>query len=61
MRLPRREVARDAAAKGSFTDISEAVRFVRANPWLWRTLLAAGVSLLLFVGPSQVLLPFVFS
>jgi DHA3 family tetracycline resistance protein-like MFS transporter len=38
--------------------IAEAVRFVRANPWLWCTLLAAGLSLFAGYGPSQVLLPF---
>jgi uncharacterized membrane protein len=39
-------------------EIAEAVRFVRANPWLWGTLAAAGLSLLAFYGPYQVLLPF---
>jgi MFS family permease len=41
------------------SDISEGLDFVRRNPWLWRTLMAAGLSLLAFVGPSQVLLPFI--
>ncbi len=51
-----------AAARGSvrsaLADVAEGLRFVRANPWLWRTLVAAGLSLLAFVGPSQVLLPY---
>jgi MFS family permease len=38
--------------------IVEGLIFVRENPWLWRTLLAAGLALLAFAGPSQVLLPF---
>lgn len=59
MRLPRWHPAGDPRERRSLTDIGEAVRFVRANPWLCRTLLAAGLTMLLFVGPSQVLLPFV--
>jgi MFS family permease len=42
---------------GALDGLAEAARFVRANPWLSRTLLAAGLMLLVFVGPSQVLLP----
>ena len=34
-------------------------RFVRARPWLWGTLLSAAVGLLAFVGPVEVLVPFV--
>jgi DHA3 family tetracycline resistance protein-like MFS transporter len=59
MRTPRHRRPREVAAESSFSGIAEAVRFVRANPWLSRTLLAAGVTMLLFFGPSQVLLPFV--
>jgi MFS family permease len=40
------------------SELAEGLSFVRTNPWLWRTLVAAGISLLAFVGPSQVLLPF---
>lgn len=58
MRGPQR--TRQQRPSGSaFSGIGEAMRFVRANSWLWRTLLAAGLTLLLFVGPSQVLLPYV--
>lgn len=58
MRLPR---TRPDAVRpgGSLAGMAEAFRFARSNPWLWRTLVAAAVTLLLFVGPSQVLLPFV--
>jgi MFS family permease len=38
--------------------LSEGIRFVLANPWLWKTLLAASLTLLLFFGPYQVLLPY---
>jgi hypothetical protein len=39
-------------------EVVEGFNFVRRNPWCWATLLAAMFSLLLFIGPMQVLLPF---
>lgn len=43
----------------AFVDIADGFGFVRANAWLWGTLLAAAVALLAYSGPAQVLLPFV--
>jgi DHA3 family tetracycline resistance protein-like MFS transporter len=40
-------------------DLGEAYTFVRSQPWLWGTLLAACVGLLAFIGPVEVLVPFV--
>lgn len=40
------------------TEIREGFAFVRSQPWLWATLMAASVSLLAFWGPQEVLLPF---
>jgi DHA3 family tetracycline resistance protein-like MFS transporter len=40
-------------------ELREGVAFVRSQPWLWATLVAASLSLLLFLGPLEVLLPFV--
>jgi MFS family permease len=40
-------------------ELREGVRYVRGEPWLWATLLAASLSLLFFLGPIEVLLPFV--
>jgi MFS family permease len=40
-------------------ELREGMRFVRAQAWLWSTLLAASLSLLFFLGPLEVLLPFV--
>ena len=40
-------------------DVGEGFRYVRSNIWLWGTFLAATVAYLLFMGPSDVLLPFV--
>jgi MFS family permease len=42
----------------TLTEIGEGLDFVRRNPWCWATLVAAMFSLLLFIGPVQVLLPF---
>ncbi len=38
--------------------MGEGFAFVRANPWCWATLLAAMLSLLVFFGPMEVLLPY---
>jgi DHA3 family tetracycline resistance protein-like MFS transporter len=53
--------ARAAAAAGmrrTFAEMGEGLGFVRRTPWLWATLVSAMFSLLLFIGPVQVLLPF---
>jgi MFS family permease len=42
----------------AFAEMREGFQFVRANPWCWATLVAAMFSLLVFIGPVQVLLPF---
>jgi MFS family permease len=49
----------------TFVDVStraalkEGFRFVRAHTWLWGTLLSAAIAYLVFLGPAEVLLPFV--
>ena len=40
-------------------DLGQGLRFVRANVWLWGTLISAAVAYLLFLGPVEVLLPYV--
>jgi hypothetical protein len=47
-----------ASIRRTFTEMKEGLDFVRRTPWLWATLVSAMFSLLLFVGPVQVLLPF---
>lgn len=42
----------------TFVEVKEGLRFVRANPWCWATLLSAMMSLLVFLGPMEVLVPF---
>jgi MFS family permease len=39
--------------------IAEGLRFVRARTWLWGTLLSAAIAYLVFLGPAEVLLPYV--
>jgi DHA3 family tetracycline resistance protein-like MFS transporter len=55
--LPLREDP--ISVRGALADIAEGFRFARSERWLWTSLLAAALSLLLFFGPAQVLLPYV--
>jgi MFS family permease len=41
------------------SELREGISFVRSQTWLWATLSAAAVTLLLWIGPLEVLLPFV--
>src|SRR4051812_46127315 len=52
--LPVRDAARSARR-----EMREGFRYVRRQPWLWATLVSASLSLLFFLGPIEVLLPFV--
>jgi MFS family permease len=40
-------------------ELGEGMAYVRTQPWLWATLVAAALSLLFFLGPLEVLLPYV--
>jgi Transmembrane secretion effector len=40
-------------------DIGDSIAFVRSQTWLWATLVNAALVLLLFMGPFEVLLPYV--
>jgi Transmembrane secretion effector len=40
-------------------DIAEGISYVRSQTWLWATLLALTLSLLFFLGPVYVLMPYV--
>jgi MFS family permease len=49
-----------AGVAGSFVaDLREAWRFVRGHSWLWATFASAAIAYLLFMGPVEVLLPWV--
>jgi len=54
---PRREVV-SHGVRQTLVEMREGLAFVRATPWLWATLISAMLSLLVFVGPEEVLLPF---
>lgn len=44
---------------GVFADIVEGFRFVRSKVWLWVSFLSAAIGLLAFMGPWEVLLPYI--
>ena len=40
-------------------EVGEGLRYVRSQVWLWGTFLSATFTYLLFIGPTQVLLPYI--
>jgi DHA3 family tetracycline resistance protein-like MFS transporter len=56
---PQARHAADAAPASALHEIREGFGFVRRHVWLWGTFLAATFAYLLFVGPTEVLVPFV--
>ncbi|HLY36128.1 MAG TPA: MFS transporter [Candidatus Limnocylindria bacterium] len=56
-RRPMRAVV-DHGIRQTLVEMRDGFRFVAANPWCWATLLAAMFSLLVFIGPVQVLVPY---
>jgi DHA3 family tetracycline resistance protein-like MFS transporter len=51
---------REVAEGGSMlADLGEGWRFVRGHAWLWATFVSAAIAYLLFMGPVEVLLPWV--
>lgn len=54
---PRREVT-DHGVRQTLHEVREGLAFVRATPWIWATLVSAMLSLLVWIGPQEVLLPF---
>ena len=46
------------SSESSVTALKEGLTFVRRRVWLWGTLLSAAVAYLLFLGPTEVLLPY---
>jgi MFS family permease len=55
---PPPRVAADAA-RSVAAEIGAGLGYVRRHAWLWATLLSAAVAYLLFMGPTEVLLPFI--
>ncbi len=55
------EVAADVGGTGGggiLAEVGEGFRYVRSNGWLWATFVAATFAYLLFMGPVDVLLPY---
>jgi DHA3 family tetracycline resistance protein-like MFS transporter len=49
----------DHSLKATVAEVAEGFRYTRSQPWIWATLLSAMFSLLIFIGPIEVLVPFV--
>jgi hypothetical protein len=60
-RIPATPVRAPGAASGQtlVDDLREGLRYIRGEVWLWGTFVAASFTYLLFVGPSEVLIPYV--
>jgi DHA3 family tetracycline resistance protein-like MFS transporter len=50
---------RSEHVESSVGAVKEGLRFVRRRVWLWGTLLSAAIAYLAFMGPAEVLLPYV--
>lgn len=46
-------------AAGVISELREGMAYVRTQTWLWGTLIAASLAILFFMGPIQVLVPYV--
>jgi MFS family permease len=57
IRPPRHERTADSESPGRA--MKEGLRFVTGRVWLWGTLLSAAIAYLAFLGPAEVLLPYV--
>jgi len=49
----------DHGLRATAAEIREGFRYTRSKPWIWATLLSAMFSLLIFIGPIEILVPFV--
>ncbi len=56
-RLPSQE-SESMTVRTTILELREGFRFVRSQPWLWVTFVAATFTYLLFLGPIEVLLPY---
>ena len=56
--MRRRPIQREDEGQSALRDIREGFAYVRAHTWLWGTFAAATIAYLLFMGPTEVLLPF---
>ena len=59
IRVRRVRHVADHGLRATIDEVKEGFRYTRSQPWIWATLIAAMFSLLVFVGPVEVLVPFV--
>jgi DHA3 family tetracycline resistance protein-like MFS transporter len=57
--LRPRPLARREGGESAVAAVKEGLVFVRRRVWLWGTLIAAAIAYLAFLGPAEVLLPYV--
>jgi Transmembrane secretion effector len=55
----RRPADAGDGARSMRKEVAAGLRYVRSHAWLWATLASAAIAYLLFMGPTEVLLPFV--
>lgn len=55
---PARRSAEDHGQRRTLADVRAGLAYVRGQPWIWATLISAMLSLLVFLGPMEVLVPF---
>jgi DHA3 family tetracycline resistance protein-like MFS transporter len=55
---PVRRAAADLGVRQTVTEIREGLDFVRSKTWIWATLISGMLTLLVFYGPVNVLIPF---
>jgi hypothetical protein len=47
------------AVRSMRREVAAGLRYVRSHAWLWATLVSAAIAYLLFMGPTEVLVPFI--
>lgn len=58
IRLRPAHRAVESGVRQTVRQVGEGLTYVRSQPWIWATLVSAMLSLLIFFGPVQVLVPF---
>jgi MFS family permease len=57
--IPRRPIMQAPSHHSTAAALRDGLRFVRSRVWLWGTLASAAVAYFIFLGPTEVLLPFI--
>ena len=55
---PSHRPTEDHGPRRIIGDVREGLRYVKGQPWIWATLVSAMLSLLVFLGPMEVLVPY---